>query len=248
MRKALSRTHFAVAAFALAASATSLAHAGVRPDGPPLRVPAALDCPAQSGELTRTAQSSDGQACDYAGRRGETVRLRLTPLRGQSPSQALAPLREQLHVLVPVYRDPLPAGAGDERGDRADVDVPFVHVHAVGDQADVRLFGIHISAKGHGDDADVDINRGRKHSVVHAGLRGAEVIADDVGRSNASLVYVLAANHRKASGYQAVGYVAKGPAAGPLIVAEFRSPTKDHANGEGDHGDIDRLINRNLDR
>ena len=243
------RKDFSLAAIAVATlGAASAAQAHVWPDGTPLRAPATLDCPASQGELTRTAQSPDGQWCDYAGPRGATVRLRLAPLHGQTPSEAMAATRVQLHALVPVYRDPVPASYGDEHGDRADVDVPFVHVHAIGDQADVRLFGIHINARGRGDDADVDIGHGHKHSVVHAGLRGAEVMADEVGRSNVSLVYVLAANHREASGYRAVGYVARGPVTGPLVVAEFRSPVKGHTDSEGDHGDIDRLIDRNLSR
>jgi hypothetical protein len=243
MRKALSLVTVA----ALAASAATLAHAGMRADGPPLRAPAKLDCPADTGDLTRTAQSPDGQWCDYAGRGGETVRLRLAPLNGQTPSEALAPTRAQLHALAPVYRQAIPVGYGDGPGDSADVNVPFVRVHADGDRADVRLFGIfHIV--GHDHEADVDRDHGRKHTVVHAGLRGAEVIADEVGRSNASLVYVLAGSHRYASGYRAVGYIAKGPVTGPLVVAEFRSPVNSHRDNDGGHDDIDRLIDHNLDR
>jgi hypothetical protein len=243
MRKALSL----IAVAALAASAASLAHAGVRIDGPPLRAPAKLDCPAETGDLTRTAQSPDGQWCDYAGRRGETVRLRLTPLNGQTPSEALAPTRAQLHALVPVYRQTSSASYSDAPGDSADVNVPFVRVHADGDRADVRLFGIfHIVSHDH--DADFDRDRGRKHTVVHAGLRGAEVVADEVGRTNASLVYVLAGHHRYSSGLRAAGYIAKGPVTGPLVVAEFRSPVDGHRGNDGGHDDIDRLIDRNLDR
>jgi hypothetical protein len=243
MRKVLSL----VAIAAVVASAASLAHAGVRPDGPPLRAPAKLDCPAETGDLTRTAQSPDGQWCDYAGRRGETVRLQLTPLNGQTPSQALAPTRAQLHALAPVYRNATPASYDDRPGDTADVNVPFVHVHADGDKADVRLFGIfHIV--GHDHAADIDRDHVRKHAVVHAGLRGAEVIADEVGRNNASLVYVLAGSHRYASGYRAVGYIAKGPVTGPLVVAEFRSPVSTHRDNDDGHLDLDRLIDRNLDR
>jgi hypothetical protein len=240
MRTALSLA----AAVALVASAATLAHAGVRPDGPPLRAPAKLDCPAESGDLTRTAQSPDGQWCDYAGRRGEAVRLRLAPLNGRAPAEALAPTRAQLHALVPVYRNATPISY-DGSGDSADVNVPFVHVHKDGDRADVRLFGIfHIVDRDHDTDGDKD--GGRKHAVVHAGLRGAEVIADEVGRNNASLVYVLAGNHRYSSGYRAVGYVAKGPVAGPLVVAEFRSPLNNHRDNDGGHVDLDRLIERNL--
>jgi hypothetical protein len=238
-----------MAVFALTASALAVtaAHAGVSTDGPPLRVATTLDCPANEGELTRIAQSPDGRWCDYRGAHaGDTVRLRLLPLDGHTPSEALAPTRMDLHALVPVYRDPIPPSDDNTSGDRADVDLPFIHVHAVGDQADVRLFGIRISSQGH--NADIDVGHGHKHSVVHAGLRGAEVIADDVGRNNASLVYVLAANRREASGYRAVGYVAKGPVTGPLVVAEFRSGDRRHDPSNGDHGDIGRLIDRNLRR
>ena len=247
------RRGISLAAAALAAaSVAGVAQAHVWPDGAPLRAPATLDCPANTGDLTRISQSADGQWCDYRGERGETVRLRLVPLRGLSPSEALAPTRAELHTLAPVYRDVIAADYNDGPGDRADIDVPFVHVHANGDQADVRLFGIfHIVSRDH--DADIDIGRGdgahgRKHTVVHAGLRGAEVIADEVGKTNASLVYVLAGNHRHASGYQAVGYIAKGPVAGPLVVAEFRSPVNSHRDSDGGHNDIDRLIDRNLSR
>jgi hypothetical protein len=240
------RTLPLLTATALTALVATVAQAGVRPDGPPLRVPAKLDCPADSGDLARTAQSPDGQWCDYAGPRGETVRLRLARLNGQTPSQALAPTRAQLHALVPVYRG-TPTSYSEGSGDSADVNVPFVHVRKDGDRSDVRLFGIfHIV--GHDHDSDADKEHGREHTIVHAGLRGAEVIADQVGRSNASLVYVLAGTHRRASGYRAVGYVAKGPVTGPLVVAEFRSPVNSHRENDGGHGDIDRLIDRNLDR
>lgn len=230
-------------AFAMG-SAASLAHAGVHADGPPLHAPARLDCPAETGDLTRTAQSPDGQWCDYAGRRGETVRLRIAPLNGQTPSEALAATRAQLHALVPVYRNATPVNYSDQAGDSADVNVPFVRVHKDGDRSDVRLFGIfHIV--GH-DHEDVDRDKGHEHASVHAGLRGAEVVADKVGRINASLVYVLAGSHRYSSGYRAAGYVAKGPVTGPLVVAEFRSPVGSHRDNDNGNLDLDRLIDRNL--
>ena len=243
MREVLSLITVAVAA----ACAAGVAHAGVRPDGPPLHAPARLDCPAETGDLTRTAQSPDGKWCDYAGRRGETVRLRLAPLNGLTPSQALAPTRAQMHALAPVYRNAMPVDYSDEGGDSADVDVPFVHVRKDGDRSDVRLFGIfHIV--GHDHDTHASRDGGHEHASVHAGVRGAEVVVDKVGRSNASLVYVLAGNHRYASGYRAVGYVAKGPVTGPLVVAEFRSPVNSHRDNDDGHLDLDRLIDRQLDR
>jgi hypothetical protein len=114
----------------------------------------------------------------------------------------------------------------------------------------VKVFGVHVKADG--DYADVKTSRGLKNTVVHAGPSGAEIVAEDVTGKNASLVYVLAAGkHAGASGYDAVGYVAKGPAAGPLVVGEFRARRSEGhgASGhveDGDHGDLGRLIDRNL--
>ena len=239
-----SRIPASLAVLALVAGAATAAHAGIHADGTPLKVRATLDCPAVQGALTRTAQAADGKSCDYVRSDGETVRLRLQPLGTRTPTQALEPTRDELHALVPVYREPARGSYDEGSGDRADVDLPFLHVHAVGDRADVRLFGIRISSQDH--NADIEVGKGRKRSVVHAGPRGAEVIAEEVGKSNASLVYVLAASHRAPSGLRAVGYVARGPVTGPMVVAEFRSPRDRHQGRDGEHGDIDRLIDRNL--
>ena len=55
------------------------------------------------------------------------------------------------------------------------------------------------------------MGHGRKHTAVHAGLSGAEVIADEVGRSNASLVYVLAGNHQLVVGLPGGRLYRQGP-------------------------------------
>ena len=215
-------------------------------EGPPLKAVAALECPASQGALTRTAQASDGRSCDYQSADGETVRLTLVSLQGRSAMDALAPTKAALHALVPIYNRPVPAVDRGEPGERADIDLPFFHIHTAGEHADVRIFGVKVHSQG--ENADVDVGHGHKHTVVHAGADGAEVLAEDVTRTNASMVYVLAADKRPASGFWTVGYVAKGPAKGPLVVGEFRSVHKriGHEGGGGDHNDIGRLIDRNV--
>jgi hypothetical protein len=216
------------------------------PDGSPLKVRAPLDCPASQGSLTRVAQGPDGRYCDYRGEDGDWVRLQVMPLEGRSPAEALAPTRAELHALLPVYEPPGTMADDGRPGDRADIDLPFIHIKASGDRADVRLFGIRIRSEGR--NADVDVGRGRKRSIVRVGANGVQVTADEIGRSNASLVYVLVANRGSPAGYRAVGYVAKGPVTGPLVVAEFRSPHDRHGVRDGDHIELDRLIDRNLER
>jgi hypothetical protein len=246
----------AVSAVALSACMPTVNYSGftsASAGSEPLKTLAALDCPVNEGALTRTAQAPDGQTCDYEGRGGETVRLKLVALNGRSALDAMAPTKAELHALMPLRNEALPAVAIDDGPDRTSVDLPFFHVRAVGDRADVKIFGVTIHSDG--DNADVTAHHGPTHTVVHASHDGAEVIAEDVGKTNAAMVYVLASDRRTSSGYHAVGYVAKGPAAGPLVVGEFRSTRRhegDHVDGHeyygdhGDHGDIDRLIDRNV--
>jgi hypothetical protein len=133
----------------------------------------------------------------------------------------------------------------DEGGERADIDLPFFHVHTVGDRADVKMFGLSVHSEG--ENADVRMGHGGTHTLVHVNSSGAEVITEDVGRDNAALVYVLASDRKAQSGYKAVGYVARGPAAGPLVVGEFRAMRRiETGRGHVEHNDLDRLIDRNL--
>jgi hypothetical protein len=219
-----------------------VSHAG----GSPLRAVAALDCPETQGALTRTGRAADGRSCDYAGPVGETVTLRLVSLDGRSAAEALAPSQAELRALLPIPTPYVPPVSRDEPGDHTNIDLPFFHVHTAGDHADVRIFGVKVHSDG--DNANVQTGLRGAHTVVHASKGGAEVMVDDVGRNNTSLVYVLASDKKAASGYRAVGYVAKGPAAGPLVVGEFRAMRRGDAERGGHTGnnDLDRLIDRNV--
>lgn len=213
-------------------------------DRHPMKAVATLDCPEHEGALTRTAQAADGKSCDYQGTDDEAVHLALVSLDGKSPTDAMEPMKTELKGLVPAPQPgPVSVEASkDEGGDHAKIDLPFFHVDARGDKADVKIFGTTVHANG--KNADVHTNMGLKNTTVHAGPGGAEVVAEDVGKVNASLVYVLAGETAGPSGYKAVGYIAKGPKDGPLVAAQFRAKEGHHGNDE--HGDIGRLIDRNV--
>ena len=213
--------------------------------GPPLKAPARLDCPEREGALSRTGQAADGRSCDYDNGAGETVRLSLVALDGRAPAEAMAPARAALTTLVPLRVRHVAPVANDDWGEHTDLDMPFFHVHEHGDRSEVRIFGVKVNSEG--DYADVRTGLGRRHTIVHAGPDGAEVVSDEVGRAGASLVYVRASEKRSASPYRAVGYVAKGPVEGPLVVAEFRDTHHRRHHEDGDRGDIGRLIDRNLE-
>jgi hypothetical protein len=239
-----------VSALALSACVTHVDYDGYevsKINSAPLRAVAALDCPADEGTLTRTAQAADGLSCDYEGPAGQSVHLKLVALDGRPAAEVLEPSKAELRALVPIPTPHLTKVSADEPGDHANIDLPFFHVHTAGDHADVRIFGIKVISDG--DNANVQTHLGGVHTIVHASSSGAEVMTEDVGRTNASLVYVLASDKKPASGYQAVGFVAKGPVAGPLVVGEFRTMRKVETNERGTHienGDLDRLIERNV--
>lgn len=213
----------------------------------PLKALAALTCPDSEGDLTRTAQAPDGRSCDYRGPDDETVHLSLVALDGRTPIDAMAPMKAELDGLVHVAVSGGPvsveASKGGDGGDHAKVDLPFIHVDANDNKAKVKIFGINIDADG--DRATVHGGPGMKHTVVHAGPGGAQIVAEDVGKTNASLVYILAGDSPGPSGYRAVGYVARGPSAGPLVVGEFKSRSNNHHHDD-DHDDVSRLVDLNV--
>jgi hypothetical protein len=246
-----------VSALALSACATRVDYNGFEAastGGAPLRALAVLDCPTTEGQLTRVSRSDDGRTCGYEGPIGESVWLKLVPLEGRSATDVLEPARAELRMLVPVTLARVEPVAKDEPGEHTNIDLPFFHIHTAGDHADLKVFGVKVVSAG--QNADVKTHLGGVHTIVHASPDGAEVITEDVGRTNASLVYVLASEKRAPSGYRAVGYVARGPAAGPLVVGEFRAPGSAQATyhsdvrsgfrGHVDNGDLDRLIDLNL--
>jgi hypothetical protein len=202
-----------------------------------------LVCPPTVGGLTRTAQAGDGQSCGYRGPGDERVDLQRLALAGQAPQAALAPLEARLRALVPPHGGPKApdVDAADGRDD-AKVDLPGIHVNTQGDKAEVKVFGVTVNADG--DKADVRVGHGDSRTVVLAGPDGAEIRVDDVDRANARLVFILADDKPAASGLRAVGYLARGPAAGPLAVATFKSGAR-REDWRGDR-DLNGLLDLNV--
>jgi hypothetical protein len=215
-----------------------------RSDGrAPASVAATLVCPPSFGELIRTAQTADGQSCDYRGPDREQVSLTRLVLAGQSPQAALAPTEAALSGLVAVRAEkPEAVGEADD-DDHARVDLPGVHVHADGDKAEVKVFGVTVNADN--DRADVHVGEGDHSATIHANSDSAEVHVDAVDGPNVNLVFILAGDHPGPSGYAAVGYLARGLAGGPLAVASFKSAAAHHTDWRGDH-DLNGLLALNV--
>ena len=218
-----------------------------------MTVNATLACPDKVGALTRTYQAADGQSCDYRGRDHEQAHIQRLDLAGQPVRTALAPIEAALRPLIPARAGPSPTAVassdddGDDSsnsadGDHAKVDLPGIHVRANGDKAEVKVFGITVNANG--ENADVNLGGGERSTVVQAGANGAEVRFEDISNGNARLMLALLADKAGPSGLHAVGYLARGPATGPLAVATFKSAAA-HQDWRRDAG-LNALLDLNV--
>ena len=223
--------------------------------GHALAVSERLVCPEQQGAFHRTAQAEDGQSCDYVGSEDEQLQLKRLVLNGEPATDRMNKLREELSTIVS-----LPAHAsGDsatvvskttEGGDNehANIDLPGLHVKADGDKATVNLPGIHINAEG--DVAHISTNIGAlKNAKIDANDDGAKIEADMTDAANVDLTWYVVAKAAGPKGDHMVGYYARGPKSGPLVVAQMHSKS-DHQKGSPSNlfggDDVHKLVGLSL--
>jgi len=270
-----------IGAAVLAAACHPVEHRGhihfIGPDTGFMKVNARLDCPDNSGDLTRTAMTADGTSCTYTGPDDETVSLQLTPLAGAAPQTVLAKLETQLKsdagltnlarpAPPPPPAPPSPkakdwdAGAdkhaadggdkdddddddsgkgskasSDDDGGHTTINLPGVHIATNGDKADVSILGLSIHANG--DNAEVKAGLFGHDATIEGHDGGATIRVGRADDSGVDSILFVTSDHPGPSGYRTVGYVAKGPAAGPLVIAAFKSKSEHHEGhdlaGEG---------------
>ncbi len=212
-----------------------------------LRVVETLQCPETQGQLTRKGAVTDGgTVCSYVGPRGASVELRLVPLKGD-PTSVLEGLESELRSGIaggPTGEGPQVAVNAD--GDRASVRLPGISVDAQGETADVRIGGIRIEAKDDTPEADAtataSVDAGDESVSVRADSGGAEVRVRSHGDATRAK-WILTDGDEAASGWRLVGYEARGPQGGPLVVALVRSKDDDK---EAAFEDAEALVSLNV--
>jgi len=215
-----------------------------------LRVIDGLQCPESENVLTRKGSASaDGRSCHYVGPRGTEVELRLVRLDNLSaeaalkriqdelPGKEVAPL-QPLKPLEPLESQVAKSGPSDhttvefqglrveENGDRSTVRLPGMKIEADGDRSEVRIGGLVIRSDSKSDSSQVHIRGtdGEAGSVtVNSSQAGTHVNAlsqkDAIRASYRRITVEVPAT----SGWRAVGYEARGPVGGPMVVAIVRS-------------------------
>ena len=124
----------------------------------------------------------------------------------------------------------MPGVQVDAQGDDADVRLPGLSVQAKGDKASVRIGPIHISADDSvpGGAANITIPDGEGGEAVSINARNqAAEIRRRAGGEALRATYVLTSDTANTErGWRLVGYEARGPAGGPIVIATIRTKAR----------------------
>lgn len=125
----------------------------------------------------------------------------------------------------------------DANGDDADVRLPGMHIETNGDQASVRIGSLHIDANDNAGSVDIEGGDNGDNVSVRTQNGSAEVRAVASGEATRAS-WILTDNRASPSGWRLVGYEARGPVGGPLVVATVRSRDRDRGRVFDDAKDL----------
>lgn len=214
--------------------------------GSGLKSVAKLDCPTSQGDLSLKSAASDGRSCVYAGEDGSDVRLTLvsTP---DGPDAVLSKTEADLKALLPSPpavdvdaktppkpTEPVetvtPSTSPDGKEKNVNIRLPGIVIHAGDEKANISVGGLHIDADDSTDTVHVRGGRSMGHNgqfTVDADHNGA-VIRAKGGGPDVRATLILASDQTGAQGWHVVGYEARGPRAGPLVLATVKSRSNQH--------------------
>ncbi|WP_395943863.1 methyltransferase type 11 [Brevundimonas sp.] len=210
------------------------------PDNSPrgvLKVVDGLQCPDTLGVLTRKGSADPGGgACTYGGPRGSEVVLYLIKLGDRPAEDVLSDFERRISAEMPQAAVRINASQNESGEEKASVEAPGVDIQAKGEDATVSLPGIHIETKG--DNATVRIAGINIQSRDGQGLRTekSSVQIQNNGETTqvrtrapgdaTRMTFILADDQVEAGAWRQVGFEARGPAGGPLVVATVRSKAR----------------------
>ncbi|MBX7249742.1 MAG: methyltransferase type 11 [Caulobacteraceae bacterium] len=151
---------------------------------------------------------------DQAGARDAQARVEAIDARLKAREAAARNgASENVHVALPGVRV-------NTQGDSADVRLPGISVKAEGDNADVRVGPITIKA----DDSTGNVNiTGQDSEVtIHSTDQASEIRTRHKGDGTRA-TYILADEEPGPGGWRTVGYEARGPEGGPLVIAVVKT-------------------------
>lgn len=191
--------------------------------------------------MPRATAEIDRADADAARADAEAERAEAEAARNDAEAQAAdaehAPSQDTAHISAPGVRI-------DAEGDRARVSLPGIHVDADGDKANVRIGGFTIRAKGDGAQVTSAPSSGpNQESVsIQAHNNAAEIRIRAPGEATRQ-TFRLTDRTASVAGWRMVGYEARGPRGGPLVVATVRARER---NADGIFEDAKELVALNV--
>ncbi len=125
----------------------------------------------------------------------------------------------------------------DANGDDATVRLPGLRIETRGDQASVSIGGFHIDADDGSGSVDIQGKEDGDSVSIRARNDSAEIRASAAGEATRAS-WILTDNRPSAEGWRLVGYEARGPVGGPLVVATVRSRDRDRGRAFEDAKDL----------
>jgi len=112
----------------------------------------------------------------------------------------------------------------DAQGDKATVRLPGMKIEADGDRANIRIGGLTIRA----DDKSSRVNVSSRDDTVNIDATdGAARIRTSGSGEAVRATFLMTGKEASASGWRTVGYEARGPVGGPIVIATVRSKDRD---------------------
>lgn len=211
----------------------------------PLKVVSALQCPQKLGVLTRKGSAfAGGSVCSYVGQRGAEVSLHLVALDGAPPREALQAFEDRLSAAMPQaavqvradVRTSTSDGAAeaasepgmtiDANGDKARIRLPGLRIDADGEKASVNIGGLRIHADDTAGAVSVNGADGGEQVSVNANQNAVQIRTTASGEATRA-TWILTDENAAPDAWRFVGYDARGPIGGPLVVATVRSKDDD---------------------
>ena len=177
------------------------------------------DMPHTMAELHSASAEADRAeaSADAARAQADVAAAEADAAAAAAEANAAADAADSAHVRAPGM-------AIDAEGDRARVRLPGMSVDADGDKASVRIGGFSINADDSGD--TVDISSSDESVSIQAHDDAAEIRTSAPGEATRR-TYMLTDRTPADQGWRLVGFEARGPVGGPIVIATVRAKDRD---------------------
>ena len=186
------------------------------------RAMAAISAAEAAGQADAAAVQADaaGAAADTAQRAADTAQAAADQAAGGDRASVRAP-----------------GVAVDANNDDATVRLPGMSIETRGDKASVRIGGFHIDADDSNGSARVSASGRDGDVTINAQDDAAEIRAAASGEATRAS-WMLTDNRGSEAGWRLVGYEARGPVGGPLVIATVRSRDRNRERAFEDARDL----------